>query len=86
MTPAGHINDALQYTSKAQFMSDAKLCQAQMMPEVIAQARYRAWFCCVQHLLFIPAESIPCSCGSLPRPVTVLCQQQQSEVCSELDV
>lgn len=91
MSPAGHVDghvdDALQHTSKAHFMSPAQLCQAQITPEVIAQARQRAWIllsatCSVQ----MPAESIPCSCGSLPRLVTVLCQQQQSEVCFQLGV
>ena len=77
MSPAGHVDDALQSTSKAQFISDAQLCQAQVMSEVIAHKRgTELGFCCLQPVLFVSAESIPCSCGSLPRLVTLLCQQQ----------
>ena len=76
MSPAGHVEDALQSTSKAQFMSDAQLCQTQVMSEVIAKARHRAWILLFATRLFVPAESVPCSCGSLPILVTVLCQQQ----------
>lgn len=87
MSPAGHADDALQYISKAQFMSDVHLCHAQIMLKDIAQAKQRAWILLsVKRSVQMPAESIPCSCGSLPRLVAVLCQQQQSEVCFVLDV
>lgn len=71
MSPAGHVDDALQHTSKAQFVCDAQLCQAQIMPEVIAQARHRAWMllsatrsvhACRVHSLQLWQPSQTCCC------------------------
>ncbi len=75
LSHAGHVDDALQYTSNAQFVSDEKGLRGLMRKDYSEQGT-ELGFCFLSHVMFMPAESIPCSCGSLPRLIAVLCQQQ----------